>query len=81
MFEISRVGSGRVNSIFKSRGSDRVESRGFQNLTGQVGSGRDISNFSRVGSGQVTRPDPTRPVRFDLTREKTWNLLVLTEGK
>ena len=83
LFKISRVGSGRVNMFltlvdrvgsgqqrFKSRASGRVRSRGFQNIGGQVGSGPDISKLSRVGSGQVTRPDPTRPVRFDLTREK-----------
>ena len=85
LFKISRVGSGRVNMFltlvdrvgsgqqrFKSRASGRVRSRGFQNIGGQVGSGPDISKLSRVGSGQVTRPDPTRPVRFDLTSEKPW---------
>ena len=35
-------------------------SNACSNLAGQVGSGRDISNFARVGSSQVTRPDPTR---------------------
>ena len=59
-FQISRVGSGRVGS------------RGLQNLVGQVGSGREISKLSQVGSGQVTRPDPTKPVRCDVTREKPW---------
>ena len=66
---------GRVRRCSKSPGSGWVWSRGFQNLAGQVGSGRDISKISRAGSGQsgqVTRPDPTRPVRFDLTSEKPW---------
>ena len=69
---MSLVGSGWVNSLFKSRGSGRVESIGFQNLAGRVGSGQVETSlkFARVGSGQVTRPDPTRAVRFDLTREK-----------
>ena len=66
--EYPRVGSGQEG--FKSRGSGRVRSRSFQTFVGQVGSGRDTSRFSRVGSGQATWPDPTGPVRFDLTREK-----------
>ena len=70
VFEIPRVGSGRFNA--------------FSNLAGRVGSGQEVfkisrvrsgrvktsQTFSRVGSGQVTRPDLTRPVRFDLTLEK-----------
>ena len=66
-----RVGSGRVWSgqqCFKSRGSDRVESRGFQNLAGRVGSSQRTYFFSRVGSGQLTRP-----MRFDLPHEKPSN--------
>ena len=46
------VGSGQVRGFSdKSRGSGRVGSRGFQNLTGRVGSGRVGSG--RVGSGRV----------------------------
>ena len=89
VFEISRVGSARVNQVFQSRGSGRVGSgrlnsvsklagrvgsRSFHNLPGQVGSGRDTSKFSQVGSGLLTRPDPTRPVRFGLTRKKPWKI-------
>ena len=62
---MSRVGSGPVNIFFKSRGSGRVGSRGFQTLADQVGSGRDMSNFARVGSVYLTRPDPTREVGPD----------------
>ena len=58
-----RVGSGRVGS--GRVGSGRVGS-------GRVGSGQDVSKFSRVGSGQLTRPDPTRPAKFDPTRETIW---------
>ena len=73
VFEISRVGSGRLNKfsnlagrvgsgqqLFKSRGSGRVGSGGSENIAGQIGSGGDIKFFH--GSGQVTRPDPTREV-------------------
>ena len=73
-----RVGSGRVGScqeIFKSHGSGRVGSITF--LTSRVGPGRAKRlqkprgsarvksthlNFSWVGSGQLTRPDPTPEV-------------------
>ena len=58
IFKISRVGSGWVKTCRNSRGSDRV------------GSGQDVSKFSRVGSGQLTQLDPTRPTRYDPTREK-----------
>ena len=57
VFGMSLVGSGRVNS--------------FSNLAGRVGSDQEVlkilrvrsgqvetSNFSRVGSGDPTRPDP-----------------------
>ena len=66
-FKMSRVGSGRV-FFLKAHGSGRVKE--FRNLAGRVGSGQHTSKFSRVGSGHLTRPDPTRPVRFDLNREK-----------
>ena len=72
-----RVGFGRVGStVFKSRGSGQVGPRDFQNLAGQVGSGQDMSKLSRVGSVQATRPHPTQPVRFDLTRESPDILLL-----
>ena len=67
-----QVGSGREISEF--RGSSRVGSKAFQNS--RVDSSR-LKRFSkslvrsgRVGSGQVTRPDQIRLVRFDLTLEK-----------
>ena len=66
-FQISRVGSGQ--QFFKSR-SGRVESRGLQNLAARVGSSQHTPFLSWVGSGRVSPTDPTRPVRFDLTREK-----------
>ena len=84
-FKISRVGSGRVKTSRNSRGSGRVGSRRLEILTCRVGSGQDVSKFSRVGSGRVktsrnshgsgrlgrvSRLDPTRPARFDPTREK-----------
>ena len=51
--------AGRVRGPSKSRGSGRVGTGGFQNLTGRVRS-----------SG----PDPTPPAKFDQTREKPWTL-------
>ena len=66
-FQIARVGSTRVNSFFISYKSDRVESRGFQNLAGRVGTGQvSIIYIPRIfrGSGRVSfdpQPDPTRP--------------------
>ena len=91
--ELWRVGSGRVRRISKPRGSGRVGSgqevfkisrvgsgrvRRFSNLADRVGSGQDVSKFSRVGSGQdvlkISRVGSgrvsTRPARFDPTREK-----------
>ena len=83
-----RVGSGSANRLSKSRGSGRVGSGGFQYLTGRVRSGEEILQSrgsgrvgsrrleflaGRVGSADPTGPDPTRPARFDLTREKSWN--------
>ena len=65
-FQISRVACGRARKCFNLTG--RVGSGGLQSLAGQ-----EVSNLSRVGSGQVktsktfrgsghllTRPDPTR---------------------
>ena len=71
-FQTPRVGSGRVRRFSKSRGSGRVGSRRLEILAGRGGSGRvkTSRNCSRVGSGQLTRADPTRPARFDPTREK-----------
>ena len=43
-------------------GSGRVRSRGFHNLAGRVGSSQHIQRHSRVRSGQLTRPYPTREV-------------------
>ena len=50
---LGRVGSGRVRRFPKSRELDRVRSR----------------QFSRIGTGQLTRPDQTRsdPTRPDPT--------------
>ena len=41
--------------------NSRVESGTFQNLTGRVGSGQEVFNFSRIASGHrhPTRPDLT----------------------
>ena len=74
--------------FFKSHGSGRLGSRaskisrvrsgqvrGFPNIAGRIGSDKDVSKHSRVGSGQLTRLDPTRPVRFDLTRKQPWKIL------
>ena len=87
---ISRVTpfvAGRVESGQEDFKISQVGSGGFQNLTGRVkrfsksrgsgwvGSGQDVSKSSPVGSGQLTRPDPTRPARFDPTREKPWLFL------
>ena len=68
-----RVMSGRVGpgqDVVRTRGWNRVGSGGFQTsragsgqvrrlskFRGRLGSGQDISFFSRAGSGQ-TRPDP-----------------------
>ena len=72
-FEISWVRSGRV--------------RRFSNLTGRVGLDQEPFEIWRVGLGQVNKPqifrgsgrvscpDPIRPVRFGLTREKPWIFL------
>ena len=48
-FQISRFGSGRVKSYLKL--ADRLMSgqEVLKNLAGQVGSGRDTSNFRRSG--------------------------------
>ena len=56
VFKISRVGSGRVITSRNPRGSGRVASRRLE--------------FSPVGSGQLARPDSTRPARCDPTRAK-----------
>ena len=76
------VGSGQQLFLISRVGSVRVGSGAFQNLAGRVGSGRVksacLKKFAgRVGSADPTRldlirPDPTRPVGFDLTREKPW---------
>ena len=63
-FQMSRIGSGRV-------GSGRVGS-------GRVKTSKTICGSGWVGSGH--RPDPTRPVRFDLSREQPW-LLVISNGR
>ena len=61
-----RVGSDRVSRLSSIAG--RVGSGGFKISrvgSGQVGPGQDVSNISRVESGQDptrTRPDPTREV-------------------
>ena len=57
MFEMSRVGSGRVwagQEVFQSHGSGQVGSRVFQNSRveeGRVGWGQDF--FKAHGSGRV----------------------------
>ena len=68
-------GSGRVRRFSNLTG--RVGSTVFYNPAGRVGSGQEAFKISRVGSGRVGSSqntsnfsDPTRPVRFDLTREK-----------
>ena len=48
---VRRIGSGRVRRCSKSHGSGWVESRDFQNITGQVGSGR-VRRFS-ILAGRV----------------------------
>ena len=53
-----RHGSDWIKRVSKYRGSRRINKS------------QHTSSFSRVGSGQLTRLDPTRPVRFDLSREK-----------
>ena len=71
-------GSGRVGSgqqFFRSRGSDRIGPIEIKNLVGWIGSGQVNIPQTFRGSGRVrgpdpTRPDPARPVRIDLTREK-----------
>ena len=55
-FYVSRIRSGRVGS------------RGFK--TSRAASGQRVIKISRVEPGQGTRPDPTRPARFNSTREK-----------
>ena len=63
-----RVGSGRVNSSFISRDG----SGGVKDLSISRGSGRVKPTRRKKirGSDRVSRLDPTRPVSFDLTREK-----------
>ena len=65
-----RVGSGQEVFKISRVGSDRAGSRRLEILAGRVGSDQDVSKFSRVGPGQPTRPDPTRPARFDPIGEK-----------
>ena len=83
------VGSRRVASgqeVSKARGSGRVGR--FSNITGRVMSGQEAFRISRVGwvkstylkqswvgSGQLIRP-----VRFDLTREKSWYYVLFPEN-
>ena len=57
-----------------SHGSGRVGS-------GRIGPGPEVFKVSGVGlgMGQVTRPDQTRPARFDPPREQPW-LLPLCPG-
>lgn len=52
----------------------------WENLAGRVGSGREVFKklTGRVGSGRIQtsrvgpgHPDPTRPARIDLAREKS----------
>ena len=63
------VGSGR--QFFITSASGRVESTVFSNIAGQVESGQDKSKYSPVGLGRVTRADPTRLVKFDVTGKRT----------
>ena len=52
----------------------RPVSGGLQNITGRVESGLEVFKIARAGQD---RPDPTRPARFDLTREQPCKILVL----
>lgn len=65
--------TGRIGSaleVFKSHRSGRFGSEGFRNLAGRVGSGQEM--LGRVGPGQLSRPGPTCPMRYDPTREQLW---------
>ena len=82
-----RVGPGRVRRHGRSRGSGRVGRGVFKShLSGRIGStnfqisrvdsgrfGRISKSRGRDGSGHLTRP--TRPARFDMTRENSWKKL------
>ena len=76
---VCRIGSGRQQA-FKTRGSGRVGSvRVWSRVftISRVGSGRFGSG--RVGSRRLqifrrSGRDPTRPVRFYLTREQPWKI-------
>ena len=60
-------GSGGIKKI---RGSSRVGWATVEKkkITDRVGSGQEVGQISRFGSGH---PDTIRPARTDLTREKT----------
>ena len=51
-FKISRVGSGRVRRLSKSRGPGRIGSRHFEILAGRVGSVRVKTSRNSRGSGR-----------------------------
>ena len=51
VFKRSRVGSGRVRKLPKSRGSGRAKR--LSKLAGRVRSGQEFFQISRVGSGRV----------------------------
>ena len=57
-----RVGSGRINSFFKSRGSGRVKKFSKSRGSGRVRSRHLKKIAGRVGSRDPTRPDPTREI-------------------
>ena len=57
-FKISRVGSGRVKR--------------FQNLVGRVGSGQEVFQISRVGSGHDPRDTGHFAGQAKMTRELFW---------
>ena len=58
-----RVGSGGFQNLAGRVGSRRLEILAGRVGSGRVGSGQDVSKFSRIGSGQLTRPDPIRSVK------------------
>ena len=62
--------AGRVKGVSKSRGSGRVKM--LQNLAGRVGSGQEVFNISRVGSGHDPRDTGHFASQAIMTRELFW---------
>ena len=62
----------RIPGIFTGEDPNpRVGSGRYRNPTGRVGSGREVFKLSLIG---WSHPHPTRPAKFDPTRERPWEI-------